>query len=81
MVLNCSVTKSGKNLPLRFLLLQQIGKLIAFPPSKFMKFTNISSLTSSPKSTKEEEFKPKLVNKSEKDKFINLSSKLAYTYT
>ena len=41
-----------------------------------MEFTNIFSL----KSTKEGGSKPKLVNKSEKDKSINLSPKLARTY-
>lgn len=41
-----------------------------------MEFTNIFPL----KSTKEGGSKPKLVNKSEKDKSINLSPKLARTY-
>ena len=46
-----------------------------------MEFTNIPSLTSPPKSTKEGGSKPKSVNKLEKDKSINLSPKPACTYT
>jgi len=55
-------------------------KTDCFSPLKPMEFTNILSLTSSLKSTKEGESKPKSVNKSEKDKSINLFSKLACTY-
>ena len=46
-----------------------------------MEFTNISPSIFPPKSTKEGGSKPKLVNKLEKDKSINLSPKLARTYT
>ena len=48
---------------------------------KPIEFTNILPSASSSKLTKEEESKPKSVNKSEKDKSINLFPKLAHTYT
>jgi len=51
------------------------------PPPKPIKFTNILSLASSSKLIIEEGSKPKSVNKSEKDKSINLFPKLAHTYT